>query len=141
LTPYPNPKPKAEIESLDLDPRAKVALCQMGIHKLFDIAKYTLPKLIEGTGLSEAEARRLKAKAELCQIKGIGHKISDLLFDLMIDSLSVLAKQNPVYLREKIVKINGPFVRQSKQIKKIPTHAVVMGWIEKAKCLQSARPA
>ena len=141
MIPYPNSKPKTEIESLDLDPRAKVALCQMGIHKLFDINQYTLSGLMDGTGMSEADARKLKAKADLCQIEGIGHKISNLLFLLGVNSISSLSRQDPVSLRERIVKINGHQIQQAKHIKKIPTHAVVMGWIEKAKQLQSARPA
>jgi predicted flap endonuclease-1-like 5' DNA nuclease len=109
----------------------------MGVRNLFDIAKYDLAKLMKETALSEDNARRLKAKAELCQVKGIGCKISDLLFSLGVDSLSKLAAKEPASLRKEIKNINGTLARQSKQIKNIPSHAVIIEWIAKANLLCS----
>jgi hypothetical protein len=62
----------------------------------------------------------------------VGAEYAELLVAAGVDTLRDLRRRNPTALLAKIIGLNG----QSKVVRRLPTEAMVEGWIEAAKDLK-----
>jgi predicted flap endonuclease-1-like 5' DNA nuclease len=78
--------------------------------------------LADATRLAPEVLRSLVHRSELCQVRGIGPATLAALYEIGIDSVQLLAEQNPVELRDQLChRTDRP-----------PNLAVIENWIKQA---------
>ena len=68
---------------------------------------------------------------DLYRVKGIGSEYAELLEISGVDTVVELAQRNPENLYQKMTSVN----QDKKLVRKLPTQAQVMKWVEQAKQL------
>jgi predicted flap endonuclease-1-like 5' DNA nuclease len=85
----------------------------------------------EATGIAHSLILEWVNHVDLWRLKGVAEEYSDLLEEAGVDSVPELAQRRADNLYEKLVAVN-----QEKQlVRRLPTQAQVVSWIEQAKAL------
>jgi len=87
--------------------------------------------LAEKTGLTEKQVLRFANMADLYRISGIGSEYADLLEAVGVDTVPELARRRPDNLSKAMVELN----QAQKRVRRVPTEAEVVQWVEQAKGL------
>ena len=87
--------------------------------------------LEEQTGISGKLILDWVNRADLFRIKGIGEEYSDLLEQTGVDTVVELAQRKAENLYAKLVEVNAA----QKLVRKLPSQAQVVEWVEQAKAL------
>jgi predicted flap endonuclease-1-like 5' DNA nuclease len=88
-------------------------------------------ELEAATGIGHAQILEWVNHVDLYRIDGVGSEYSDLLEEAGVDSPAELAQRVPANLAAKIAEVNA----KKKLVRRVPTEAVVAGWIAQAKKL------
>jgi len=88
-------------------------------------------ELAEKTGISPKLIREWVNIADLFRIKGVGEEYSDLLKEAGVETIVELSKRVPEHLHAKVVEVN----EAKKLVRRVPTLAMIEGWIAEAKTL------
>lgn len=83
-------------------------------------------------GLDSRDVQQWVHHSDLLRVRGVGAEYAELLVAAGVDTLRDLRRRNPTALLAKIIGLNG----QSKVVRRLPTEAMVEGWIEAAKDLK-----
>ena len=84
--------------------------------------------LAKETGLSPKELQVWVHHADLLRVRGVGAEYALLLVEAGVDTLRDLRRRNPTALLAKIIGLNG----SHKVVERLPTEAMVEGWIAAA---------
>ncbi|HUG08957.1 MAG TPA: DUF4332 domain-containing protein [Acidimicrobiia bacterium] len=84
--------------------------------------------LSKKTGLSPKDLQLWVHHADLLRVRGVGSEYALLLVEAGVDTLRDLRRRNPTALLAKIIGMNG----SQKVVERLPTEAMVEGWIEAA---------
>ncbi len=87
--------------------------------------------LAEATGISAQQILRWTNHVDLYRISGIGSEYADLLEASGVDSCSELAQRNPANLATTMAEANAARAH----VRRLPTEATIVEWIEQAKTL------
>jgi len=112
--------------------------------KLHKLNIYTTSDLLEA-GATPALRKELAEKTEIApknilewvnisdlfRIKGVGEEYADLLEEAGVDTVVELSTRNATNLHAKILEVN----EAKKLVKRVPTLAMVEGWVNEAKTL------
>jgi predicted flap endonuclease-1-like 5' DNA nuclease len=85
--------------------------------------------LEKATGISHSLILEWVNHVDLYRIDGVGSEYSDLLEEAGVDSPAELAQRVPANLAAKIAEVNA----RKKLVRRVPTEAMVAGWIAQAK--------
>lgn len=88
-------------------------------------------EIAEKTGISEKLVLEWVNLGDLFRVRGIGEEYSDLLEEAGVDTVVELSKRNTDNLYEKLLEVNTA----KKLVRRLPSKALVEGWIEQAKKL------
>jgi len=86
-------------------------------------------ELAETTGLSPKLILEWVNRVDLFRIKGVGEEYSDLLEFAGVDTVPELAQRKPENLLAKMLEVNA----ERKLVRRPPTLAQVVNWVEQAK--------
>jgi nucleotidyltransferase/DNA polymerase involved in DNA repair len=89
-------------------------------------------ELSKKTGLSPKDLQLWVHHADLLRVRGVGAEYAVLLVEAGVDTLRDLRRRNPTALLAKIIGMNG----SQKVVERLPTEAMVEGWIEAAGVLE-----
>lgn len=87
--------------------------------------------LAEKAGLTEKQILRFANMADLYRISGIGSEYADLLEAAGVDTVPELARRKPDNLSKAMAELN----EAKQRVRRIPTEAEVIQWVEQAKGL------
>lgn len=90
--------------------------------------------LAAATGISEDRILKWVNRADLDRVKGIGSEYADLLEAAGVDSVPELAQRNAANLAAKLAEINAA----KNLVRRVPSEAEVIAWIDSAKSLDRA---
>lgn len=85
--------------------------------------------LSKATGIDSKDLQTWVYHADLLEVRGVGSEYAELLVAAGVDTVRDLRRRNPTALLAKIIGLNG----QKKIVRRLPTEAMVEGWIEAAK--------
>jgi predicted flap endonuclease-1-like 5' DNA nuclease len=88
--------------------------------------------LADATGIGDTMILEWVNRADLMRVKGIGSEYSDLLEAAGVDTVKELRRRNAGSLTEKMMEVNTT----RKLVRRLPTEAMVVGWIGHAKKLE-----
>lgn len=88
-------------------------------------------QLSAATDISTADLLRWVNVADLMRIRGVGGEYADLLAICGVNTVKELRRRNGVALTAKILSVNG----RKDLVQRLPTEAMVEGWIERADSL------
>jgi predicted flap endonuclease-1-like 5' DNA nuclease len=88
--------------------------------------------LTTSLGFDPKDLQQWMHHSDLLRVRGVGAEYAELLVAAGVDTLRDLRRRNPTALLAKIIGLNG----QSKVVRRLPTEAMVEGWIEAAKELK-----
>ena len=91
--------------------------------------------LAASTGISPKLLLEWVNLADLLRINGVGQEISDLLEAAGVDSPAELAQRNAANLATTFAELDAA---RPNVVRRVPSEAVVAGWIEPAKTLPPA---
>ncbi|OQA17981.1 MAG: DNA polymerase IV [Chloroflexi bacterium ADurb.Bin360] len=86
-------------------------------------------EMAEASGLSPKLILEWVNRVDLFRIKGVGEEYSDLLEFSGVDTVPELAQRNPENLYAKMLEVNA----ERKLVRRPPTLAQVVNWVEQAK--------
>jgi len=89
-------------------------------------------ELTTSLGFDPKDVQQWVNHSDLLRVRGVGAEYAELLVAAGVDTLRDLRRRNPTALLAKIIGLNG----QSKVVRRLPTEAMVEGWIEAAKELK-----
>ncbi len=89
-------------------------------------------ELTTALGFDPKDVQQWVNHSDLLRVRGVGAEYAELLVAAGVDTLRDLRRRNPTALLAKIIGLNG----QSKVVRRLPTEAMVEGWIEAAKDLK-----
>lgn len=123
-----------EIE--DLEEGQVAALAGLGLRTTDDLlaagaAPAGRKRLARELGVEEAHVLRWVNHADLHRVPGIGEQYADLLEEAGVDTVPELAQRNAANLVARLTAVNG----ERGLVARLPTEAVVAGWIDGAKAL------
>jgi predicted RecB family nuclease len=84
--------------------------------------------LSEETEISTADLLGLVNYADLMRVKGIGGEYAELLMMCGVNTVKELRRRNSLALTAKIQSVND----KKDLVRRLPTEAMVAGWIERA---------
>lgn len=87
--------------------------------------------LAEKAGLTEKQILRFANMADLYRISGIGSEYADLLEAAGVDTVPELARRKPDNLSKAMAELN----EAKQRVRRVPTEAEVIQWVEQAKGL------
>ncbi len=90
--------------------------------------------LAEKTGLGAARILKFANMVDLYRIKGVGSEYAELLEAAGVDTVPELARRNAANLTVAMAQVN----EQKKLVRRVPTEAEVVQWIEQAGSLPRA---
>jgi predicted flap endonuclease-1-like 5' DNA nuclease len=85
-------------------------------------------ELAKKTGLTPKDLQLWVHHADLLRVRGVGAEYATLLVEAGVDTLRDLRRRNPTALLAKIIGMNG----SQKVVDRLPTEAMVEGWIADA---------
>ena len=85
----------------------------------------------KATGLSPKDLLLWVHHADLLRVEGVGTEYAELLVAAGVDTLRDLRRRNPTALLAKVIGLNG----SHRIVERLPTEAMVEGWIESARKL------
>jgi predicted flap endonuclease-1-like 5' DNA nuclease len=88
-------------------------------------------ELEKATGISHGKILEWVNHVDLYRLDGVGSEYSDLLEAAGVDSPVELAHRVPANLAAKLAEVN----EAKKLVRRVPTEAVVAGWIAQAKSM------
>jgi predicted flap endonuclease-1-like 5' DNA nuclease len=88
-------------------------------------------ELEKATGISHGKILEWVNHVDLYRLDGVGSEYSDLLEASGVDSPVELAHRVPANLAAKLAEVNDA----KKLVRRVPTEAVVAGWIAQAKSM------
>jgi len=88
-------------------------------------------ELEKATGISHGKILEWVNHLDLYRLDGVGSEYSDLLEAAGVDSPVELAHRVPANLAAKLAEVN----EAKKLVRRVPTEAVVAGWIAQAKSM------
>ena len=88
-------------------------------------------ELEKATGISHGKILECVNHVDMYRLDGVGSEYSDLLEAAGVDSPVELAHRVPANLAAKLAEVN----EAKKLVRRVPTEAMVAGWIEQAKSL------
>lgn len=88
--------------------------------------------LSKKTGLPPRDLKSWVHHADLLRVKGVGGEYAELLVAAGVDTIRDLRRRNPTALVAKIISMNG----SKKVVRRLPTEAMVAGWIESASLIE-----
>ncbi|HEX6300112.1 MAG TPA: DUF4332 domain-containing protein [Acidimicrobiia bacterium] len=91
-------------------------------------------ELAKKTGLTPKDLQLWVHHADLLRVRGVGAEYATLLVQAGVDTLRDLRRRNPTALLAKIIGMNG----SKKVVDRLPTEAMVEGWISDAADLDPA---
>jgi nucleotidyltransferase/DNA polymerase involved in DNA repair len=80
------------------------------------------------TGIPPRDLKSWVHHADLLRVRGIGGEYAVLLVAAGVETIRDLRRRNPTALVAKIISMNG----SEKVVRRLPTEAMVTGWIESA---------
>ena len=86
-------------------------------------------ELTAATGIDQRQLQTWVNHADLLRVKGVGAEYAELLVAAGVDTLRDLRRRNATALLAKIIGLND----KEKVVARLPTEAMVDGWIEAAK--------
>lgn len=89
-------------------------------------------KLAEATGLTTGQILKWVNHVDLMRLDGVGSEYSDLLEAAGVDSPAELARRNPANLAITFQELDAA---RPNWIRRLPSEAMVIGWVEQAKAL------
>ncbi len=89
-------------------------------------------QLSSETDISTADLLRWVNVADLMRIRGIGGEYAELLSMCGVNTVRELRRRNGVALTAKIMAVNG----RRDLVRRLPTEAMVEGWIQRAGTLE-----
>ncbi|MDH3498663.1 MAG: DUF4332 domain-containing protein [Acidimicrobiia bacterium] len=84
------------------------------------------------TGLEDSQILGWVNRADLMRVKGVGSEYSDLLEASGVDTVKELRRRNPAALTAKMLEVNDA----KRLVRRLPTEAMVEGWISRAQTLE-----
>jgi predicted flap endonuclease-1-like 5' DNA nuclease len=90
--------------------------------------------IAEKTGISDGLILTWVNHVDLFRIKGVGEEYADLLEQAGVDTVVELGQRKAENLFEKMGQVN----EKKRLVRRLPTLALVKGWIEQAKKLPRA---
>ena len=122
-----------------IDPKSATRLRKAGVRTtegLIKVAATTKGRnaLADRTGISASTLLGWVNRADLMRIKGVGAEYADLLETAGCDTVKELRRRYPVNLTASMIDIN----ERKRLVRRLPTEAMVIGWIEQAKTMNSA---
>ncbi|HJS71089.1 MAG TPA: DUF4332 domain-containing protein [Acidimicrobiia bacterium] len=91
-------------------------------------------ELAKKTGLTPRDLQLWVHHADLLRVRGVGAEYAALLVEAGVDTLRDLRRRNPTALLAKIIGLNG----SQRVVDRLPTEAMVEGWIVAASDLEPA---
>lgn len=88
--------------------------------------------LANETGLDTKSILEWVNRADLMRVKGVGTEYSDLLEEVGVDTIKELRRRNPTNLTNAMEDINV----KKRSVRRLPTEAMVAGWVIAAKNLE-----
>lgn len=85
-------------------------------------------ELARATGLSQKDLQVWVHHADLLRVRGVGSEYAELLVASGVDTLRDLRRRNPTALVAKVIGLNG----SNRVVSRLPTEAMVEGWITAA---------
>ena len=85
-------------------------------------------QLSKATGVTPKDLQLWVHHADLLRVRGVGAEYAELLVAAGVDTLRDLRRRNPTALLAKIINLNG----SRKVVDRLPTEAMVEGWIAAA---------
>ena len=85
--------------------------------------------IADATGLSQASILEWVNRADLMRVKGVGEEYSDLLEAAGVDTVKELRNRKPENLLARMIEIN----ESKRLVRRLPTEAMVVRWVEHAK--------
>jgi predicted flap endonuclease-1-like 5' DNA nuclease len=89
-------------------------------------------RLSDETGFTTQQILEWVNRADLFRVKGVGEEYSDLLEIAGVDTVKELRTRNAANLTAKMIEVN----KKRRLVRRLPTEAMVSGWIESAKELE-----
>ena len=86
--------------------------------------------LADQTGIAGSQILRWVNHADLYRIKGVGSEFSDLLELAGVDTVAELARRNAANLAENFQSVAA---ERPNVVRRVPSQAVIEGWIAQAK--------
>ena len=122
-----------------IDPKSATRLRKAGVRTTEGLLKVAATAkgrstLAEQTGIAAATLFDWVNRADLMRIKGIGSEYADLLETAGCDTVKSLRRRNPASLTASMVEIN----EQKRLVRRLPTEAMVVSWVEQAKTMNSS---
>ena len=87
--------------------------------------------LAQKTGIGESQILKWVNMVDLCRIKGVGEKYSELLECAGVHTVKELRNRNPENLTTKMAEVN----EQKKLTRRTPSQKGVENWVAQAKTL------
>jgi predicted RecB family nuclease len=88
--------------------------------------------LSKKTGLPPRDLKSWVHHADLLRVNGVGGEYAELLVAAGVDTIRDLRRRNPTALVAKIISMNG----SKKVVRRLPTEAMVAGWIDSASLIE-----
>jgi nucleotidyltransferase/DNA polymerase involved in DNA repair len=85
-------------------------------------------EVAKATGLSPKDLQLWVHHADLLRVRGVGAEYAELLVAAGVDTIRDLRRRNATALLAKIIGLNGSL----RVVDRLPTEAMVDGWIEAA---------
>ena len=122
-----------------IDPKSATRLRKAGVRTTEGLIKVAATSkgrkaLAEKTGISAATLLGWVNRADLMRIKGIGAEYADLLETAGCDTIKELRRRNPTNLTASMAEVN----EQKRLVRRLPTEAMVVSWVEHAKTMDPA---
>lgn len=84
------------------------------------------------TGIAPRDLKSWVHHADLLRVRGVGAEYAELLVAAGVETIRDLRRRNPTALVAKIISMNG----SEKVVRRLPTEAMVSGWIESASAIE-----
>ena len=122
-----------------IDPKSATRLRKAGVRTTEGLLKVASTSkgrkdLAEKTGIAASKLLGWVNRADLMRIKGVGAEYADLLETAGCDTVKELRRRNPSNLTASMVEIND----RKRLVRRLPTEAMVIAWVEQAKTMNSA---
>lgn len=122
-----------------IDPKSATRLRKAGVRTTEGLIKVAASSkgrkaLAEKTGIASATLLGWVNRADLMRVKGIGAEYADLLETAGCDTVKELRRRNPSNLTAAMTEVN----EKKRLVRRLPTEAMVIAWVEQAKTMDSA---
>ena len=121
-----------------IDPKSATRLRKAGVRTTEGLIKVAATSkgrkvLAEETGIAATTLLGWVNRADLMRIKGVGAEYADLLETAGCDTVKELRRRNPINLTAAMIEVN----EKKRLVRRLPTEAMVIAWVEQAKTMDS----